>query len=83
MEVDVRIADDNSEAALFFPEPAPGYTIIVNAEQCEELIEQYWSNVRRLACCRFPGHRDKVLKMEPEFSNAREGSSAASSSLRQ
>ena len=23
-----------------------------------------------LACCRFPGHRDKVLKMEPEFSNA-------------
>ena len=38
MQVDVRIADDNTEAAIFFPEPAPGYTIIVNAEQCEELI---------------------------------------------
>jgi hypothetical protein len=38
MQVDVRIADDNTEAAIFFPEPAPGYTIILNAEQCDELI---------------------------------------------
>ena len=38
MQVDVRIADDNTEAAIFFPQPAPGYTIIVNAEQCEDLI---------------------------------------------
>ena len=54
MEVDVRIADDNTEAAIFFPEPAPGYTIIVNAEQCEELIgilvdvEGTWNRHR---CC--------------------------------
>ena len=39
MQVDVRIADDNTEAAIFFPEPAPGYTIILNAQQCEQLIE--------------------------------------------
>jgi hypothetical protein len=38
MQVDVRLNDDNTEAAIFFPDPAPGYTIIMNAEQCEELI---------------------------------------------
>ena len=80
MEVDVRIADDNSEAALFFPEPAPGYTIIVNAEQCEELIG-ILVDVRRLACCRFRGHRDKVFDGTGEW-ECKEGSSAASSSLR-
>lgn len=38
MKVDCRINEDNTEAAIFFPEPAPGYTILLNAEQCEQLI---------------------------------------------
>lgn len=38
MQVDCRINEQSTEAAIFFPEPAPGYTIPVSAEQCDELI---------------------------------------------
>ncbi len=39
MNVDCRISEDNREAAIHFPDPSPGYTIFINAESCEQLIQ--------------------------------------------
>ena len=38
MRVKALINEDNTEAALFFADPLPGYTITINAEQIDELI---------------------------------------------
>ena len=38
MEIRILISEDHSEAALFFPEPHPGYTLTMNADQVDELI---------------------------------------------
>jgi len=38
MELDVRINEDDTEAAIYFPEPAPGYTLLFNAEQLDEFL---------------------------------------------
>jgi hypothetical protein len=47
-----------------------------------EIKERIRERKRELACCRFRGHRDKVFNGTGEL-ECREGSSAASSSLRQ
>jgi hypothetical protein len=39
MQVQALINEDNTEAALFFPEPFPGYTLTMNADQVDALIK--------------------------------------------
>lgn len=38
MQVQALINEDSTEAALFFPDPYPGYTITMNAAQVDQLI---------------------------------------------
>jgi len=38
MQVQALINEDKTEAALFFPDPYPGYTITMNADQVDQLI---------------------------------------------
>ncbi|MER9237120.1 transposase [Mesorhizobium sp. M0622] len=71
---------------------APGSTVAAVARQynvATSLIYKWRRTVRtretgfaEVACCRFRGHRDKVFNGTGEW-KCREGSSAASSSLRQ
>jgi hypothetical protein len=38
MQVQAPINEDATEAALFFPDPHPGYAITMNLQQVDQLI---------------------------------------------
>jgi hypothetical protein len=38
MQLDVRLNEDDTEVAIHFPDPSPGFTLLFTAVQLEEFI---------------------------------------------
>jgi hypothetical protein len=48
MQVDIRINEDDTQLAIYFPDNPPGYTIIMDAEGLEEFMGILWDARQRM-----------------------------------